>query len=135
MDILILILVLASAGKTLTFITGIAQQEGYLNIHDTTSNYLGSGWTNCVPIDEENYLFGINRLRHLDYPFCTDDTCLNYLADAGTRWAYHEAPYTLRPVVENATNQGFNLYAYQKILNPTGMDGLFVYNGYGNIFL
>ena len=26
------------------------------------------------------------------------------------------------------------IYAYQKILNPTGMDGLYVYNGYGNIF-
>jgi len=132
----------ASAGKTLTsFITGIAQQEGYLNIYDTTSNYLGSGWTNCLSTDEEkitiwNQLTMTSGLDELvTDPFCTDDTCLNYLADAGTRWAYHEAPYTLlRPVVENATNQGFNLYAYQKILNPTGMDGLFVYNGYGNIF-
>ena len=51
----------ASAGKTLTsFITGIAQQEGYLNIYDTTSNYLGSGWTNCLSNDEEKLLFGIN---------------------------------------------------------------------------
>ena len=70
----------ASAGKTLTsFITGIAQQEGYLNIYDTTSNYLGSGWTNCVPTDEEK----ITIWNPIDYdiwiryqvtdPFCTDD--------------------------------------------------------------
>ncbi|MEZ5069123.1 MAG: hypothetical protein R2847_11860 [Bacteroidia bacterium] len=25
---------------------------------------------------------------------CTYDSCLVYLADAGTRWAYHNAPYT-----------------------------------------
>ncbi|MBL4649616.1 MAG: serine hydrolase [Aureispira sp.] len=44
----------ASAGKSLTaFTIGIAQQENYLNIQDTTSQYLGQGWTNCMPFEEE----------------------------------------------------------------------------------
>ena len=44
----------ASAGKTLTaFTVGIAQQEGHLNISDTTSDYLGTGWTACTPAQEE----------------------------------------------------------------------------------
>ena len=66
---------------------------------------------------------------------CTNDTCLLYLSDPGTRWAYHNAPYTLlRPVIENATGQGINLYNYQKLLNPIGMNGIFLYSGYNNIF-
>ena len=44
----------ASAGKTLTaFMTGIAQQEGFLSIDDTTSQYLGTGWTSCTQAQEE----------------------------------------------------------------------------------
>ena len=66
---------------------------------------------------------------------CTNDTCLVYHSDPGTRWAYHNAPYTLlRPVIENATGQGINLYNYQKLLNPIGMNGVFMYSGFNNIF-
>jgi CubicO group peptidase (beta-lactamase class C family) len=36
----------ASAGKTLTStVTGIAEQEGYLNINSKVSDYIGTGWT------------------------------------------------------------------------------------------
>src|SRR6478609_4717901 len=39
----------ASAGKSLTaFTVGIAQQEGHLSINDSTSKYLGTGWTACT---------------------------------------------------------------------------------------
>ncbi len=44
----------ASAGKTLTSaLVGIAQQEGKLSIYDTTSNYLGTGWSSLTPSQEE----------------------------------------------------------------------------------
>ena len=43
-----------ASGKSLTaFLIGIAQQENYLNISDTTSTYLGQGWTSLNPIQEE----------------------------------------------------------------------------------
>ena len=46
----------ASAGKTLTgFTTGLAQQDGFLSINDTTSNYLGQGWT-IAPSFKENLI-------------------------------------------------------------------------------
>ena len=131
----------ASAGKTITsFLVGMAQEEGYLEITDTTSDYLGDGWTNCNLIQEKKITIwnqltmttGLDDSVSFD---CTNDTCLVYLSDPGTRWAYHNAPYTLlRPVIENATGQGINLYAYQKLLNPIGMNGLFLYSGYNNIF-
>ena len=131
----------ASAGKTITsFLVGMAQEEGYLEITDTTSNYLGNGWTSCNLIQEKKITIwnqltmttGLDDSVSFD---CTNDTCLEYLSDPGTRWAYHNAPYTLlRPVIESATGQGINLYNYQKLLNPIGMNGIFLYSGYNNIF-
>ena len=47
----------ASAGKTLSsFLLGIAQEEGFLIINDTTSHYLGSGWTYSSPEEEEKII-------------------------------------------------------------------------------
>jgi len=131
----------ASAGKTITsFLIGIAQEEGYLEITDTTSDYLGHGWTNCNLIQEQKITIwnqltmttGLDDNLSFD---CTNDTCLVYLSDPGTRWAYHNAPYTLlRPVIENATGQSINLYTHQKLLSYIGMNGAFLYSGYDNIF-
>ncbi len=132
----------ASAGKTLTaFIAGIAQQENYLNITDASSKYLGEGWTSCTASQEEKI-----TVRHqltmtsglddgVSDPFCTASACLQYLADPGTRWAYHNAPYTLLDnVIENSTGETLNLYTTQKVKNPTGMDGLYIQQEYNNIF-
>lgn len=96
----------ASAGKTITsFLIGKAQEEEYLSVLDTTYKFLGAGWTNCTPQQEEKITI-LNQLTMttglddgVPDNHCTIDTCLNYLADAGTRWAYHNAPYTLNPMV------------------------------------
>jgi CubicO group peptidase (beta-lactamase class C family) len=132
----------ASAGKTLTgFTVGIAQQEGLLSIQDTTSDYLGTGWTVCPPLKEEKITIR-NQLTMTsglddgvpDY-YCTLDSCLQYLADAGTRWAYHNGPYTLLDsVIESATGQSLNSYFTQKVKNSTGMTGAFIPSGYNNVF-
>lgn len=132
----------ASAGKTLTgFTLGIAQQEGFLSIQDTTSDYLGAGWTVCPPLKEDKITIRhqLTMTSGLDdgVPdhYCTLDTCLQYLADAGTRWAYHNGPYTLLDsVIESATGQSLNSYITQKIKNPTGMTGAFFPSGYNNVF-
>ena len=132
----------ASAGKSLTgFTVGIAQQEGYLNINDTTSQYLGAGWTVC-PTAKEDMI----TIRHqltmttglddgVPDNHCFVDTCLQYLADAGTRWAYHNAPYTLLDsVIYYSTGQSLNSYVFQKIGLPTGMSGLYVFANGDNVF-
>ncbi|MEZ4875134.1 MAG: serine hydrolase [Flavobacteriaceae bacterium] len=132
----------ASAGKTLTAVmTGIAQQEGFLDIHNPTSDYLGAGWTSCTPAQEAaitvwNQLTMTSGLDDgVADPYCTDPACLQYLADPGTRWAYHNGPYTLLDgVIENATGQTLNLYTQQKLKSVTGMDGLYLPSGYNNVF-
>lgn len=133
----------ASAGKTLTgFTTGLAQQDGFLSINDTTSNYLGQGWT-VAPSAKENLITIKNQLSMtsglndgVPDHHCTIDTCLEYLADAGTRWAYHNGPYTLLDsVIESATGQTLNQYFAQKVKIPTGITGTFVKIDFNNVFV
>ena len=132
----------ASAGKTLTaFMVGMAQQESFINLSDMTAIHLGQGWTNTSPAQESEITIRhqLNMTTGLDdgvpEPGCTIDTCLEYLADAGSRWAYHNAPYTLLDqVIENATGQTLNAYSTQKVKNPIGMNGAYITQGYNKVF-
>lgn len=131
----------ASAGKTMTaFLVGMAQQEGYLSISDTTSQYLGTGWTSLTP-DKEEKITIRNQLTMTSglndgggNADCTLPSCLTYLADAGTRWAYHNAPYTLLDgVIENATGTTLNQYYANKVSTVIGTGGLYIKLGYNNV--
>lgn len=133
----------ASAGKTMTgFLVGIAQQEGLLNINNKTSQYLGAGWTSA-PLAKENLITVRHQLTMttgLDDNIqpdndCTLPACLQYKADAGTRWAYHNAPYTiLDKVVENATGMSYNNYFQAKVRDRIGMNGLWLKTGFNNVY-
>lgn len=131
----------ASAGKTVTAVlTGIAHQEGLLSITDSTSKYLGQSWTNCTPVEEGkisiwNQLTMTSGLDDSGDVDCTTDTCLIYKADAGTRWAYHNAPYTLlENVVEQASNSSYQSFTNTRLLSKTGMQGLWLKIGFNNVF-
>jgi CubicO group peptidase (beta-lactamase class C family) len=132
----------ASAGKTLTAtLVGIAQQEGLLNINNTTSTYLGNGWTNLTS-DKEDMITVKNQLTMttgLEYNVsdlgCTLPSCLTYRADAGQQWFYHNAPYTLlEKVVENASGIDFNDYTNQKVESVIGMNGQWISQAYNNVY-
>jgi len=132
----------ASAGKTLTsFLIGKAQEQGYLSISDTSSKYLGIGWTNCTRAQEDSI-----TIRHqltmssglddgVPDNHCTSPSCLQYLAPVGKRWAYHNAPYTLlEKVIEEATGQGVNAYTQSALKTRTGITGAWVTVGYDNVY-
>jgi CubicO group peptidase (beta-lactamase class C family) len=121
----------ASAGKSLSgILTGIAQEENLLSINDSVSRFLGSGWTSCPPQKErlitlKNQLSMTNGLDdNVPDDNCTIDTCLKYLSDAGTRWAYHNAPYhLLQDVVAAASMQSYNGFTNTRIKSKIGMQG------------
>ena len=131
----------ASAGKTLTaFSVGMAQEEGLLDINAKTSDYLGTGWTSLEPDKEDlitvwHQLTMSSGLNDLQFDCVTPD-CLEYLADAGTRWAYHNGPYTLlQQVVTNASGQEWASYFNNNLRDPIGMDGFWLStNGTNNVF-
>lgn len=133
----------ASAGKTMTaLLVGIAQQEGKLSIAAKTSDYLGKGWTSLPQAKEDliTVRHQITMTSGLDDDVkpdndCTLPACLVYKADAGSRWAYHNAPYTLLDkVVESATGLSYNAYFQQKIRDRIGMSGLWIKTGYNNVY-
>ena len=124
-----------SAGKTLVATTtGIAQQEGILNINNKVSQYLGTGWT-IEPLDKENLITS----RHLltmtsginDENELVIKSNLTYLADAGTRWSYHNVFQKLMDVVAAVSNKDFETYFNTNLKNKIGMDG---YWNYGLIY-
>lgn len=116
-----------SAGKTLTATaTGIAQQEGLLNINNKVSQYLGTGWTSETAAKED--LITVKHLLTMtsglnDENQLVTKANLTYLADAGTRWSYHNVFQRLMDVVAEASGEDFETYFNAKIKDKIGMDG------------
>jgi CubicO group peptidase (beta-lactamase class C family) len=123
----------ASAGKSLTSVlVGIAQQNGFLSIQDTSQKYLGAGFTSMTNAQERKIkiLHQMGMTTGLDEGVadkdCYNPTCLKYKAEPGTRWAYHNAPYTiLDEVIDAATGLTINEFALANIKSKTGMDGIY----------
>lgn len=121
----------ASAGKTLTTATvGIAQKEGLLNIDDKVSDYLGTGWTSA-PLVKENLITNWHLLTMTSGLNETlgDDVSpanLQYVADAGSRWAYHNVYVKLQDVVAEASNETWNSYFNSKLRDKIGMSGTWI---------
>ncbi|WP_422859340.1 serine hydrolase domain-containing protein [Flagellimonas sp. S174] len=131
----------ASAGKTLTaFTVGLAQEEGLLDIDNKSSDYLGEGWTS-TPTEKEDLITvwhqltmtsGMNALQF----DCVTPDCLTFVADAGTRWAYHNGPYTLlQSVVSNASEMEWSEYFNSRLRDKIGMDGFWLStNNLNNVY-
>ena len=124
----------ASAGKTLTStVTGIAEQEGLLNINNKVSDYLGTGWTSA-PLAKENLITCKNLLSMnsgLDDALGDDVSPANlqYKADAGTRWAYHNVYVKMQDVVAATSGQTWANYFNAKLRDKLGMTGSWIASG------
>lgn len=124
----------ASAGKSLmAFLMGMAQERGYLNIDSSSQHYLGSGWTSMLASQEQaitvrhqlTMTTGLDDSgSNLD---CTAPSCLNYLAAPGTRWSYHNAPYTLlHQVLQQAAGISTNAFILQELMPTTRITGVYL---------
>ena len=122
----------ASAGKTLSaFTVGLAQEEALLDINNKTSDYLGSGWTNMETQKEDliTLWHQLTMTGGMNAAFfdCVTSDCLQYVGDAGSRWAYHNGPYTLlQKVVANASQKDWSDYFNTNLRNKIGMDGFWL---------
>jgi CubicO group peptidase (beta-lactamase class C family) len=116
----------ASAGKTLTAtMTGIAAQEGFLDINDKVSDYLGNGWT-TAPLSKENLITNRHLLTMtsgLEDIDCITSNCLTYKADAGMRWSYQNIYVKLQDVIAKATGESYFDYFNTKLRDKIGMNG------------
>lgn len=130
----------ASAGKTLTAtLTGIAQQEGKLNINNKVSDYIGTGWTS-MPLAKENLITNkhlLSMTSGIEDIANGDDVTpakLTYKADAGTRWAYHNVYVKLQDVIATATGQTWSNYFNSKLRDQIGMTGAWIQDNNNNIY-
>ncbi len=129
----------ASAGKTLTTATfGIAQDAGLVNTENRVSEYLGVNWTSLSP-EKENLI----TCQHLlSMTSGLNDTLgedisienLQYVADAGTRWAYHNVYVKLQDIVANASNTNWNNYFNAQLKNKIGMSGQWIAQNDLNVY-
>ena len=121
----------ASAGKTLTStVSGIAQDEGLININNKVSDYLGTGWTSAL-LEKENLITCKNLLSMnsgLDDSLGDDVSPANlqYIADAGNRWAYHNVYVKMQDVVAQASNETWSSYFNSKLRDKIGMTGSWI---------
>ena len=129
----------ASAGKTLTStVCGIADQEEIITIDNKVSDYLGIGWTSA-PLVKENLITCKNLLSMnsgLDDSLGDDISPANlqYVADAGSRWAYHNVYVKMQDVVEQASGQNWNTYFNTKLRDKIGMTGAWTQVGGLSVF-
>lgn len=130
----------ASAGKTLTTtMTGIAQQEGLLNIDNKVSQYIGTGWTSETLAQEnlitcKNLLTMTSGIEDIANGDDVSPASLEYVADAGTRWAYHNVYVKLQDVIVQASGQTWINYFNAKLRNKTGMDGTWISSGNNEVY-
>ena len=124
----------ASAGKSLTsFLLGMAQEKGLLNIQDKSSKYLGIGWTSMTP-DQEDKITLWHQMTmttglddNVSDDNCMTPVCLKYKAEAGTRWAYHNAPYRLtQDVVAKAWGKSYQNFMTSQLSPKTGINGIWI---------
>ncbi len=129
----------ASAGKTLTAtMTGIAAEKGLINLNNKVSDYLGNGWTSA-PLAKENL---ITSKHLLSMNSGLDDSLgdnvlpsnLQYKADVGTRWAYHNVYVKLQDIIEKTSKQSFSNYFDTHLKDKIGMSGLWIQNGDFSIY-
>lgn len=124
----------ASAGKTLTSaVFGIAEEENFVNQNNKVSDYIGTGWTSET-LAQENLITCRNLLTMtsgLDDSLGDDVSAANlqYIADAGNRWAYHNVYVKLQDVVAQATGQNWSAYFNTKLRDKIGMTGAWVQSG------
>lgn len=127
----------ASSSKSLaSFITGMAQQKGFINITSKVSQYLGAGWTS-ESLAKEN-LITVKHLLQMNsgmedappLPCDNEDTaksCLIYKVDAGNRWAYHTGAYRkVQDVVSSSAGQSYNTITTNWIKTRIGMGGIWI---------
>ncbi|ALJ06650.1 serine hydrolase [Pseudalgibacter alginicilyticus] len=129
----------ASAGKTLTTtVSGIAQDDGLLNIHNKVSDYLGTGWTSAT-LAKENLITCKNLLSMdsgLDDTIGDDVSAANlqYVADSGTRWAYHNVYVKMQDVVAAASSQSWDNYFNTNLRDKIGMSGSWTNLNHLNVY-
>lgn len=111
-----------SASKSIAaFLTGLAQEQGKLNINQKVSDYIGVGWSNATALQES----AITIKQLISMTSGLDDN-LNYEAAAGTKWHYNTIAYhKIYEVLAAAYHQPNATYTNEQLWSKIGMQNSF----------
>ena len=88
---------------------------------------IGEGWTSATPDKEaqitSQHLLTMTSGLNDSLGDNVEPANLQYVADAGTRWAYHNVYVKLQDVVSAATGQSWEVYFREKLRDRIGMSG------------
>jgi CubicO group peptidase (beta-lactamase class C family) len=111
-----------SASKSIAgFLTGLAQEQGKLNINDKVSQYLGLGWSKATLLQEDKITIKllITMTSGLD-----DD--LSYDTLPGTKWYYNTIAYhQIYKVLAAAYKKTNDQYTSEQLWGKIGMQNSF----------
>ena len=130
-----------SAAKSLmATLIGIANTNDELSLNEPTSTYLGEGWTSLTKLQEDSITVWhqLTMTTGLDErePSCFSPECLTYKTSAGSRWYYHNGPYTLlKDVLQSASGKNLNIFSNQHLENKIGMSGFWFQVGDFNLYI
>lgn len=111
-----------SASKSIAaFLTGVAEEQGKLQLDDAVSDYLGTGWSNATPAQE-----GQITIRHLITMTSGLTEGLAYEADPGTKWYYNTLAYhKIYQVLAAAVGKSNDAYTQELLWGAIGMQNSF----------
>lgn len=111
-----------SASKSVAgFLTGLAREQGKLDITKNVSFYLGTGWSNA-PLAKENLI----TVKHLLTMTSGLNESLTYDTLPGTKWYYNtQAYHKVYNVLAAAYNQTNTEYTNEQLWRKIGMQNSF----------
>ena len=108
----------ASVQKSIiSFIAGIAREQGKLDIDQTVSSYIGTGWSRAS-LTQENKI----TVRHLMSMSSGLAVTLDFQDPAGSVWKYNTRAYSkMVPILEAATGMSISRLTTDWLTKPIGM--------------
>lgn len=108
----------ASIQKSIiSFVAGVAREQGNLDINQTVSSYIGTGWSRAS-LSQENEI----TVRHLLSMSSGLTVTLDFQAPAGSIWKYNTRAYSkMVPILEAATGMSISRLTTDWLTKPTGM--------------
>ncbi len=111
-----------SATKSIAgFLTGLAQEQGQLDISKKVSDYIGTGWSRA-PVFRENLI----TVKHLITMTSGLNENLTYDTVPGTKWYYNTIAYhKIYEVLASAYDQDNTTYTNDQLWSKIGMQHSF----------
>ena len=111
-----------SASKSIAgFLTGLAAEQGKLEINKKVNDYIGSGWSNAL-LEKESQI----TIKHLITMTSGLKENLIYEAEPGTKWFYNTTAYhKVYDVLAKAYNQTNAEYTSAQLWSKIGMQHSF----------